>query len=190
MNKWYYTGDISVLEYGGLWIRALDAHRFHVVELTNMDEACGSDNDGHPKYDVQLGEVDLREINRDKVLSFYGAVDAVCDLYVAEAAFRYGQYAPLDSESTNNGWAGIRNMKRRSRELEVDSEAYEAAMEQPVNRLGSTAREFMRGDLEAGIRRGVALGDECSLLMAKIYQNCGGQTLGGEVIDLSDLDIQ
>ena len=194
MNKWTYTGDISVLDYGGMWIRALDAHRFHIVEITNMNDACGRDNEGQSRYVVELSEVDLREID-------YNAVDRCCDvsgcshgdtipgIAWAEAAKHYGSAAPLDSVSTNNGWNGIRNMKRRSREIEKDSAIHEELMERPVNKIGSTAREFMRGDIESAIRRGVANGNQDARLMAKCYQACDGRTLGGDIIDLSDLTI-
>jgi len=72
----------------------------------------------------------------------------------------------LGDEAGNNGNKIIRNLKRESREIEGDSERYETLMNTPVNRLGSTAREFQRGDFQSAMDRGLQAGNEAAGIMA------------------------
>jgi len=58
-KRWSYSGDVDMLSYGGRFIRHVAARRYHVIEFTNMDDACGSDNEGKPPYVVELREIDL-----------------------------------------------------------------------------------------------------------------------------------
>src|ERR1700759_3150326 len=55
----FFRGDVNWLDYGGTWARRIDGKRYHFIELINMDEACGRDNEGQPRYTVELCEVDL-----------------------------------------------------------------------------------------------------------------------------------
>jgi len=193
-KEWHYTGDTDVLGYGGMFIRHVSGSRWHVVRLTNMDDACGRDNDGYPKYVVELDEVDLDIINRDSVASYTSLYDwfdgEPTEPAWVEAAVSYGQLAPLDSVTTNNGWKGIYDMKRESKRLGRDEEAYEDRMSRPVNGIGQSAREFQQGDMVAALERGVAAGDDTCKLVTKIYQNCNGRTLAGGIIDVSHIELE
>jgi hypothetical protein len=38
-------------------VRQVTPHRFHYIEVIDMDDACGRDNKGHPRYVGSLSEV-------------------------------------------------------------------------------------------------------------------------------------
>ena len=95
--------------------------------------------------------------------------------------FTAGISSPLHAESTNNAHKGIAACRKESYRLERDAAAYEDAMERPVNRLGSTAREFGRGDLNSALVRGLEAGDAGARIMGKMYIAADGQTLGGRL---------
>jgi hypothetical protein len=180
MKRWYEVGDVNQLAYGAKWFRHVGERRFHVVELTNMDEACGRDNKGRPRYVVELSEVDLDGANLKAAMDCVGLREEDLpkeserrgyskDMALAEAVHSYGERAPLDSYEGNNGWKGVREIKRESLSLEADPDAYEERMNRPVNQLGSTAREFQRGDFTSAMQRGVEAGDPKARLMAKMH---------------------
>lgn len=183
----FFTGDVNWLDYGGVWMRHIDGERFHFIRLDNMDEACGRDNEGHPTYNVDLSEVDLAEIPWTEIASALqccGCSDpeAATGIEIAELAecvLSYGIASPLHSVNTNNAHKGIAECRRESYRLTRDADAYEAAMERPVNAIGSTAREFGKGDINSAMVRGIQAGDPAARIMGKMYDHCNGQTLGG-----------
>lgn len=61
----------------------------------------------------------------------------------------------------------LREARREARAL-LDEYALEAAMDRPVNAIGSTAREYMKGDLTSAMQRGCEAGDKTARLVAKI----------------------
>ena len=183
-RKWLYSGDVNVLGYGGVFMRHVGDRRYHAIRFDNMDEACGRDNEGQPKYHGSLVEVDLDQADLAGARSCDVAQDAD-DVELAFAVTYYGQYAPLAEEASNNGITIIANLKRESKSIEADSDLYEERMERPVNGLGATAREFQRGDMFSALHRGVADGDPSALLVNKMYHAAGGNTLGsGNVLRL------
>lgn len=192
----FLTGDVNFADYGGKWWRCVSQGRFHVVELTNMNEACGKDNEGRPTYVVELSEIDLdaipRKLVEDALRSCGWKVEAASpahlfpatvtedwgehrvvangratELCIVETIHGYGARAPLGSWE-GNAWRPLMAQARaESRSLD-DPDAYEAAMAKPVNKLGSTAREFAQGDFNSALVRGVTAGDRSAKLMAKI----------------------
>lgn len=184
---WYQAGDCNPLSYGGTWTRHIEGTRYHVVRLDNMDEACGSDNEGQARYAADLSEVDIASASLDSAIRSCDAedMDDISPMAMCEMLHSYGAVAPLWSGSSNNAHDLIRSGKRESRMLEADTEAYEARMgATPVNRLGQTAREYASGTpgLVSAIQRGEANGDRTASIVAKMYRACDGQTLGGEVV--------
>lgn len=183
----FFTGDRNWLDYGGTWSRHIPGtRRYHFIRLDNMDEACGRDNEGQPTYRVQLSEVDMDEISDDQIndaMRSYGNDDSsgLTDAECAGLVFEYGISSPLHSESTYNAYKGIAACRKESYRLSRDAEAYEEAMERPVNRLGSTAREFGRGDLNSALIRGLEAGDKSARIIGKMYIASNGQTLGGRL---------
>ena len=52
--------------------------------------------------------------------------------------------------------------------IQEDEDYYEEKMNSPVNAIGSTAREFQRGDFDSAIVKGLQKGDKRCWLMARI----------------------
>lgn len=194
----FYTGDTNWLGYGGVWARCIGTARYHFVELTNIDEACGRDNEENPTYVVELAEVDLPQIPKSLLVQVgksFGLDDLLDDMPKGEAydrawaynCFEYGAKAPLDQIATDNGHKGLRAMIKASYLLTSNREAHIAALSKPVNRIGASALEYMVGDLTTPLLRGIAEGEPQACLMGRIYEKCGGQTLGGEVIPVAPI---
>jgi len=170
-SKWEFQGDVNVLGYGGTFIRHVGGRRYHAIRFDNMDEACGSDNDGQPKYHGSLVEVDLDLANIQAAADSWGEdPSAHADVWLAFMVTSYGEYAPLVDEAGNNGHGIIRNLKRESREIEGDSERHEGLMNRPVNAIGSTARELQSGDIQSALSRGLRAGDESAGIMATMMK--------------------
>ena len=181
-----------------LYSREVEPRRFHFIAVTDMDDACGRDNEGQPPFVVELYEVDLDAISPETIASSLrscgwekfedkdgsgwqqnGDVLPEDPLWIAEMCHQYGAHAPLDSwtggrvrkehwESSNCPRELLRAAKRRSRELDDPGERAEALMK-PVNKIGSTALEYMQGDIHSAMERGVRAGDASAKLMAKIH---------------------
>lgn len=155
-----------------LYIRRLNDDRYQLVELIDMEDACGRDNEGHPKYVAELSEVDLSEIGmstKKGALNFCGLEDeTVSAETLVECLHAYGAKAPLENWSGNNRSKLVREAKAYSYELDNPT-AHAEAMKRPVNEIGSTAREYMVGDITSAIRRGVSEGRRDAEILAKMY---------------------
>ncbi len=171
-STWQYTGDVSPESYGGKWFRRVGHGAYQVIELTNMDEACGRDNEGHDTYCVELSLVDLNEIpdaeQQCAIRSCGMENEILSHAWLAVACYEYGCKAPLESWSGNAYGKLLRQARSMAHALKRDAAALAERMERPVNRLGSTAEEYMRGDLDSAMMRGVASGDPTAELIAKI----------------------
>lgn len=171
--KWTYTGDVNMLDYGGKNFRLSAPRQFQVVELINMDDACGRDNEGQPKYAVELRLVDLNALPQktiDSALNSCGMEKEQnpSDEVLAECCDSYGAHAPLGSWNGNNARKLLRQAYKEANAL-MDLEALENKLEQPVNKLGSTAREFMAGDFTSAMQRGCESGNQDARIMAKMH---------------------
>jgi hypothetical protein len=193
---WEYQGDMDVLGCGGTFLRHVADRRYHAIRFDNMDEACGRDNEGRETYHGSLVEVDLSVANLQSAAECHGEdAEDHDDEALAFMVAGYGEYAPLHDEASNNGHKLIRELKAESRLLEDDSDAYEAAMNRPVNALGATAREFQRGDMDSAMNRGLRANEQNAQLMAKIERRpapCSfgvldpsGNVSGQVVVDMS-----
>jgi hypothetical protein len=171
-TKWQAFGDSNPLEYGGGFWRKVAPRTFQFVELTNMDEATGADNEGQPRYVVELALVDLNAIPAKELESARkscGWEDAPdTDTALAEMVYQYGLRAPLGSWSGNNAGKLLRAAKSEAHSL-LDDSALADKLEKPVNAIGSTAAEFMRGDFTSGMVRGIQAGDPSARIMGKMH---------------------
>ena len=87
-----------------------------------------------------------------------------------------GSTAPLGDWGGNNYRKLLRVARRESRKIQEDNSYYEEKMNSPVNAIGSTAREFQRGDFDSAIVRGLYKGDKKCWLMARI-KGCKAEDL-------------
>jgi hypothetical protein len=174
------------------------------VEVMDMDDACGKDNEGHDKYCLEVAIVDLDAIGSENIRSaldsygwtgsgWSGLPDGFTseqwralpwedqklvrnslplpdnDLAIAEACFSHGNKAPVHSESSNNRGKLIAEGRREAREMSLDEDLLENRMGKVVNKLGSTAAEFMTGDIQSAVQRGVEKGEVTARIFAKMY---------------------
>jgi hypothetical protein len=171
-GKWTYSGDVNMLDYGGKNIRAIGSRRYQIVELVNMDEACGRDNQGQSRYNVALRLVDLNTLSEKNIgdaLSCCGIEDdEPSDDVLAEACDSYGCHAPLEQWNGNNARKLLRSAYAEAKSL-LDSEQLKDRLQRPVNKIGSSAMEFMRGDFMPAVQRGCESGQADARIMAKMY---------------------
>lgn len=171
-TKWSYSGDVNMLDYGGKNMRHIGNGKYQIVELINMDYACGRDNEGQPKYVVELRLVDLASISANTLASALECCgqnrEELTDDCKAECCDSYGARAPLGSWCGNNARKLLRQAYQEANSL-LDESALESKLDCPVNKIGSSAREVMNGDFMSAIQRGVESGNTDALLMAKIH---------------------
>lgn len=187
----FLTGDVNWVDYGGKFWRKVGAGRYHIIELVNWVDACGEHEAAEvgSTYNVCLSEVDvlaasdeqktsaarswgwtLEDVREQQTGEAWGMTSPMenPDLMWAEILHSYGARAPLWQENGNNYQKLMRAARLESRDLD-DPKTHEAAMNRPVNRLGSTAREFMQNDTASAMVRGVREGSEQAKLIAKMY---------------------
>jgi hypothetical protein len=171
--KWNYTGDVNLLDYGGKNWRFVGNRQYQFIEFINMDEACGRDNEGQPKYNVSLRLVDLNTATPGNIKSAlnscgWDGMDQTNDEMLAECLDSYGAHAPLEQYSGNNARARMRQAYQAANAL-LDPSQLEEALQKPVNKLGSTAREFAQGDFTSAMQRGCESGSPDARIMAKMH---------------------
>lgn len=172
MATWIDIGsDVNWREYGGRWARHVGGTRYHVLRF----EGCEEWGDGATGYHCDLSEVDLA-CDPERIASALQCVGMDLDdlepqyheLATVEALASSGAAAPLWQEAGANAHRLIRAGKSESRLLSRDAAAYEARLDRPVNKIGSTAREYAAGDLNSAILRGLADRNPAAEIMAKM----------------------
>jgi hypothetical protein len=164
--------DVNWIDYGGRWARHIAGTRYHVIRFEN----CEDWGDGATGYHCDLHEVDIASEQLEHAFDSCGLdLDEMNERQEpgkewakADALSSYGAYAPLWSEAGTNAHKLLRAAKRESRLLATNDAEYQARMDRPVNKIGSTAREYAAGDMNSAILRGLADGDPRAELMAKM----------------------
>src|SRR5690606_25842047 len=142
--------------YGGKWYRKIDQNRYHVIDLINWKEMCGS-NAPPETYNVDLSEIDisgpmlsdaLRSLDQPSDgLDEYGDPLSNFDLIKVVCLHAYGAKAPLGSWDGNNFHKLMAEAKKLSNELVKNHDLYERHMNRPVNKIGTSARDYARGEI-------------------------------------------
>lgn len=198
---------------GGLYFRHGEhGLQFVFVEVTDMDDACGRDNAGHPRYAWEARLLDLAQLGSTEI----SAAMACCgtkheDLRdweerwgkqamfdrLAENCRSYRHGAPLAQGSHQRFEVALARAICEADSITSDADMLEGNLASPKNKIGTTGHDLLRGDPMAGLRRAaeeVASGQRQptpreSILM-RAHATCGGQTLGGatdESVALSEL---
>ncbi len=172
----FLTGDMNYTDYGGKWYRKVAPGRYHVIELMNWADAVGENEAAEvgAKYNVALSEVDvfaLARPNNEGVPPLCGALAScgyeinlsegivqkydgaqvapfgpVFELVCVEAAHGHGNKAPISDENGNNWRKLMRAAVSESRSLD-DAAAHTEAMDRGVNAIGTSAKNYMLGNL-------------------------------------------
>lgn len=172
-KAWIDIGsDFNWSECGGRWARHIVGTRYHVIRFEN----CAQWGDGATGYHCDLQEVDTSNPQLESAFACNGlSLDEMNERQEpgrewakVEALASYGAYAPLWQEAGTNSHKLLRAAKRESRLLATNDAGYEARMDRPVNKIGSTAREYAAGDYNSAILRGLAERDPTAEIMAKM----------------------
>lgn len=180
-KSWQYFGDLDALGCGGKWFREVsypEENRhglWQFIELTNMDEACGSENEGRARYVIELSEVNLTTAEVDAAMRSCGYEPRdgiVTDAMRAEACHGYGARAPMGSWEGNNAHKLLREAGKEARDLDPRNGCNilrGMKLASPVNAIGSTAEEYARGDIYSALARGLKRDDPAVKIVAKMY---------------------
>jgi hypothetical protein len=94
--------------------------------------------------------------------------DGSVELAIVECCIQHGLGAPLESFTGNKWPARIRAEARRyAEQCMKDSDLLEERLDRPVNGIGSTAREYGIGDIDAALHRGPF--GTCKNIMRKMH---------------------
>jgi hypothetical protein len=189
--------DVNWSDYGGKWARRAADGSYYVLDFTNMWDACGEagcKRDGQDQYVCEVKRVDKYDMPWERIEKalacvgarfLNGAPDGAIvndqgdvlaeagdmpriDLVIAEACVSYGCTQPLESFSANTYPGRVRAEARRYAETCMKDAALLAdRLARPVNKIGSTAAEYGRGDIDAALHRGPFDADKN--LMRKLY---------------------
>lgn len=144
-----------------------------VLELINIDDACGRDNEGQSKYNVSLscvspGEAGQKNIDKARQ-SYYGWEDGtntLSDLELVEMLHSYGVSARLWQSNGNNARKLLKEAKQQAKQTEF---LFGFAMDRAVNRIGTTGWEALRGDITAGLSRTIDSGTTEGQILDKMH---------------------
>lgn len=168
-SKWITLRDWGCDEW--LECRHVGNRTYQFIQITDMNAACGRDNAGRDKFVAELSLVDLNAVGPAAIADARRSCGwdgmPADDGAIAECLFQYGNRAPLYSISGNN-WRKLWRGARSEAKSLLDDSMLADAMDRPVNAIGSTAAEYMRGDLNAACHRGVYAGDPAARIMAKM----------------------
>lgn len=159
MKKWTVLRDDDDL----VEVKYLGDRKYLVLEVLELETHTGKG-----AFGVELALVDLDEVNAKTIRSAmqcYGCEDeAPEELALVEMLFGYGAKAPLFSDEAGGRAVARRLGRSEARNLDIDE-----AMDQPVNAIGSTAREYMNGDFLSAVVRGIQDGEQQARIVSKLY---------------------
>lgn len=191
MKGWTDIGsDSSWEDYGGKWARRAKDGSWYVVDFCNMYDACGEDEckaDGQDQYVCEVKRVDLADLDAETLASACKCVGLYLEevsvehreIAQVEACVSYGASQPLESFSGNVRPANVRaNARRAAETLMRDTEALTAKLDRPVNAIGSTAREYARGEIMPALNRNPEKPENALMLRMVGMPTLGGGTFG------------
>ena len=154
----FLIGDVDWQTYGGKWIsEKLNNGEFDywlVMELINWHEAVGED-EAPAMYHVALSVISPQEAEPElqRAAESWGiAVEELdTDEKKIECLHSYGVYVPIWQQDGNN-YRKLMTACRKFARQEA-SILFGFIMDRPVNQIGTTGWEALRGDLLAGLNR-------------------------------------
>ena len=159
MSKWEELGEFSE-------IRKMGPGRFHFIEIITPYDYDGDE------IIVTLSEVDLYQAGPELVKSALEAVDLgeppEEEMSLAQVLCDCGYRAPMGTWSGTKEKFLIAKAKKESNRLR-NHEYHEERMMAPANQIGSTAREFMIGNLNRALICSMTDGSPIGEIMAKAH---------------------
>jgi len=133
-------------------MRHVYRRRFHFVEITDWWEVEGKEY--KPHYTVELSEVDILQLSDETIKTAIASTGMHFedgtrprDFELAEILFSYGNKALLWQWSGPVRWRLERTAKRVSEYFQADQAALDFFMARPVNKLGTSALDYMKGNI-------------------------------------------
>lgn len=180
------ASDVNWQDYHGMWAKKGPDGAWYVLVWTNLWDAAGESED-LDQFECQVKRLDLGELPADELKSALrscgleqtseGLMQSYgCDLVdpaweeraKVEACIGYGHGAPLETFSGGQHPMRIRANARRYAEMCMRDDALvEERLARPVNKIGSTAAEYGRGDIDSALHRGPF--DATKTLVRKMY---------------------
>jgi hypothetical protein len=180
LRGWIDLGsDDSWADCGGMWGKRAPDGSWYVLRFENMYDAMGEREckaSGIAKYECSVKRLDVAALSYESIASamqscgwslvtpaghiendYDGSVvvdgEHVEACIVAECV-RYGMGAPLEDFTGDVRPSNVRADARRYAETCMrDARLLAERLARPVNRIGSTADEYGRGDLDSAMRR-------------------------------------
>jgi hypothetical protein len=160
-------------------------------EWMGEDEVAESPVYSKEPYEAQLRWIDLSQISpasAENALECIGAEKFIRELetnqarmeVLADALSEFGEYGPMGVWTSAHRDRARAKARKEYWRLMEDEEYLHAQKERPVNKIGSTAREYMRGDVHSALRRADPK-DPLMRIPLKMYAHAT-HTLGGEPI--------
>ena len=157
-------GRRDYLTYGGKWISTRQSNGefdyYFVIEILNWKEAVGEREAPPETYNVSLSVVSPQEAGQEncrKATDCCGieedmlarAIDhGQCEEILVEALHGYGLSVPVWSKDGNNH----KELMRQARgEAQIAAGLFGFVMDRPVNRIGVTGWEHLRGDMQSAV---------------------------------------
>jgi hypothetical protein len=161
----FLTGDVNYTTYGGKWISPRQSNGefdyYFVIELLNWRETVGEREPPPETYNVSLSVVSPQQAEKEipHALECCGITEEMLatatdngqrDTALVEALHSYGVYTPVWSKDGNNWRALMREARQEARQCEFLFGFY---LDRPVNRIGTSGWESLRGDLTSALYR-------------------------------------
>jgi hypothetical protein len=153
---------VNFTQYGGKWISTRqnngDFDYYLVIELLNWRETVG-EREAPAKYNVSLSVVspDEAKDNIGAALECCGITAEMLETangyraaLLVDALHSYGVHTPVWSKDGNN-WRAL--MREARNQAQCCAGLFGFYLDRPVNAIGTTGWEALRGDITAGLER-------------------------------------
>jgi hypothetical protein len=175
--------DVNWQDYHGMWARKAPDGSWYVLKWTNIYDAGGEEEakaNGWPQYECDVKRIDFQSLPKSELESALECVGwslrtddngyrTVVNDYneaivgdgrdiepiLVQACIDYGLGAPLETFTGDKYPLRIRAQARRYAEsLMRDEGTLRKRLQRTVNKIGSTAEEYGKGDIESALHRG------------------------------------
>jgi len=125
------------------------------LEINDLDSLCGNDNEGQPRWNVELCAVSpecVPQKEKDAAIKSCGWDGMALDdnFQMAQCLDSYGTHANIESYEGSNLRLLIKDAIKEARNAVKNISSY---MHKSQNRIGTTFEEALHGDLMAPLRR-------------------------------------
>ena len=157
MHFKFLTGGVNWETHGGKFVSKKlnngDFDYWMVIEVINMNE---HDRDPDFTYMVTLSAISPDEAGENNIKNaldccgFNPELDRIDDMTKVQALSDYGVSAPLWDDGGDN----LKELlKEAHKQANISEALFGFYMDPPKNRIGSTGWDFIKGDIDAGLKR-------------------------------------